>query len=52
MILKKYLDTSEDLEDDMKKGQQKFKALIKICFEDPNEKKFLMDHSLRRKGLI
>jgi len=37
---KEALETSEDLEDDMKIGQQKFKALIRRCFEDFDENKF------------
>ena len=40
MILKKALKTSEDLEDNMMKGEQKVKALIKRCYEDSDENKF------------
>jgi len=39
MILKKALKTSEDLEDNMMKGEQKVKALIKRCYEDSDENK-------------
>jgi hypothetical protein len=38
---RKSLETSEDLEDDLKKGQQKFKTIIIRCFEDSVENKFM-----------
>jgi len=34
---RKALETFEDLKDDMKKGQQKIKALIRRCFKDFHE---------------
>jgi len=36
---RKTLETSKDLEDDLKEGQKKVKALIRRCLEDPNENK-------------
>ena len=36
---RKAVKTPEDLEDDMKKGQQKVKALIRRCLEDFDENK-------------
>jgi len=37
---RKALETSVDLEDDLKEDQKKIKALIRRCLEDSDENKF------------